>query len=62
MFKIETQLDDGTWTDASDRLPTEFGLKQSVNNWDTHREAAAVCADLASVGFNPDFLRVVESD
>ena len=58
MFKIESQLVDGTWTDLTDTLC--HGLTQDMNSWDTHREAAAVCKDLASVGIDPNRLRVVE--
>jgi hypothetical protein len=60
MFKIESQLTDGTWTDAADALG--HGLTQDMNSWDTHREAEAVCKDLAAAEFGSNRLRVVEND
>jgi hypothetical protein len=58
MFKIESQLTDGSWTDAADALGN--GLTQDINSWNTHRQASDVCTELAAAGFDLNKLRVVE--
>jgi hypothetical protein len=60
MFKIESQLDDGTWRVLLTRF--RVCLTQDVNSWDTHLQAEAVCKNLAAAGFDSNRLRVVEND